>query len=95
MRSFEIYFGCGIYYKRKEQELGEFKVRKFSEKIIPFFKEHNIMGVKALDFKDFCRVAELMKAKKHNTTSGLDLILEIKTGINRNRLDNSVSNLKE
>ena len=35
--------------------------------IIPFFLQYPIHGVKALDFKDFCHVAEMMKDKKHLT----------------------------
>jgi HJR/Mrr/RecB family endonuclease len=37
-------------------------------KIIPFFKKHPIQGVKAKNFKDFCKVVVLMKEKKHLTT---------------------------
>ena len=32
-------------------------------KIIPFFKEYPVKGVKALDFSDWCKVAELVKNK--------------------------------
>ena len=44
-----------------------YKVTKFgdiTQKIIPFFKKHPIKGVKALDFADLCKVAEMMKQKK-------------------------------
>ena len=30
-------------------------------------KKYPILGVKALDFADFCKVAELMQEKKHLT----------------------------
>ena len=46
-----------------------FKVTKFQDitnKIIPIFKKYNILGVKALDFADWCKVAELMKEKTFN-----------------------------
>ena len=58
------YFGCGSYYPYSSRNSGEFKVSTFSDvfnKIIPFFQEYPIMGVKALGFADFCKVAELMK----------------------------------
>lgn len=63
-------------------------VTKFSdiyEKIIPFFQKYPIVGVKALDYADFCKAAELMKIKAHLTASGLEQIGQLKTGINRGR----------
>jgi len=54
-------------------------------KIIPFFKEYSIKGVKALDFNDWCKVAELVKNKEHLTIDGLNKITEIANGINLNR----------
>ena len=53
--------------------------------IIPFYNKYPIHGVKALDFKDFCLVAEMMKEKKHLTQKGLELIRKIKAGMNRGR----------
>jgi len=44
----------------------DFKVTKIEDiqlKIIPFFKKFPILGVKAKDFADWCKVAELMKKK--------------------------------
>ena len=49
------YFGCGRYKARTNSDLGDYKVSKFkdiAEKIIPFFKKYQIIGVKALDFED-------------------------------------------
>jgi len=66
-----------------------FHVTKFSditEKIIPFFHKYSIVGVKALDFADFCLVAELMKNKAHLTLEGLDQIRQIKAGMNNERM---------
>jgi len=54
-------------------------------KIIPFFKEYPILGVKALDFEDWCKVAELLKNKEHLNMDGLDKIIKITEGINLNR----------
>ena len=39
--------------------------------------------MKALDFKDFCVVADMMKDKKHLTKEGLQEIKKIKAGMNR------------
>ena len=55
------------------------------------FKKYPIPGVKALDFKDFCRAAELMKEKKHLTPEGLEQIKKIKAGMNSKRITVSSS----
>lgn len=65
-----------------------FDVTKFSDligKVIPFFKKYQIEGVKSKDFKDFCKVAELMKNKTHLTKDGLDQIRKIKEGMKKER----------
>ena len=65
-----------------------YTVNKFTdiyEKIIPFFKKHKIVGLKSEDFSDWCKVAELIKVKDHLTSSGLDQIREIKSGMNKGR----------
>lgn len=86
---------CGKTYLHKD--LVHFRVTKYSDisgKIIPFFCEarsakqkYSVLGVKALDFKDFCceAAADMMKNKKHLTQEGLDVIHKIKTGMNRGR----------
>lgn len=43
------------------------------------------MGVKSLDFNDFCQVADIMKEKKHFTKEGLEQIRKIKAGMNKGR----------
>ena len=61
------------------------KISDISEKIIPFFKKHPVIGVKALDFGDWCEVAEMIKNKEHLTVEGpfLDKIKKIPAGMNR------------
>lgn len=61
------------------------KLKDITEKIIPFFKKYEIVGVKALDFADWCNAAELMKNKKHLTPEGFKQIQKIKSGMNRGR----------
>ena len=56
---------CGKIYLHKEGV--HFRVTKYSDlsdKIIPFFQKYSIIGIKALDFKDFCIAADMMKNKK-------------------------------
>lgn len=96
MTSLITYFGCGMIEKDSRNSGIYYSVYKFSdkrlllrssryEKIIPFFKKHNIIGEKSKDFADWCKVAELIKAKDHLTSSGLDEIRKIKSGMNTGR----------
>ena len=65
MRCFIEYLDCGRVEKKITSY--DYCVTKFSDivkKVIPFFKKHRTEGVKAQDFEDFCKVAELMKEKK-------------------------------
>ena len=86
MRSILKYLDCGgISKNRTWLDIKVTKYRDISEKIIPFFKKHQIIGVKARDFEDWCKAAELMKQKKHLTLEGLEEIRKIKAGMNRGR----------
>ena len=89
MESLVSYLGCGRIKKvsTRPNEVN-FVVTKFSDilvKIIPFFKTFHILGVKRLDYLDWCKVAELMQNKDHLTTVGLDQIRQIKAGMNTGR----------
>lgn len=56
-------------------------VTKFSDlnqKVLFILKDYPIVGNKSLDFKDFCKVANLMKNKAHLTVEGMDEIRNIK-----------------
>jgi len=89
MKSLTEYFHCGSCRERTGGLAVDFSVDRFSDltdKIIPFFKEYCILGVKSEDFKDFCRVAELMKENKHLTPEGRDQIRQIKAGMNKGRV---------
>ena len=66
-----------------------FQITKFSDitnKIIPFFNQYPILGVKSLDFIDFKKVCNIIKTKEHLISlSVFNNILEIKSGMNQNR----------
>jgi hypothetical protein len=51
-----------------------------------------LIGVKRLDFKDFCEVARLMEKKEHLTIDGLERIRHIKSGMNTGREHKILSN---
>ena len=89
MKSFESYLGCGIL-ETTSREVVNLNVRKLSDiltLIIPFFKEHRILGEKAKDFEDWCKVANLMSEGKHLTLEGVEVIQKIKGGMNTKRDD--------
>lgn len=86
MNSFSSYFGCGKCYFKGT--VINFTVTKFPEihnKIIPFFKQHPIQGVKAKDFADFSKAAEIIKNKGHLTPEGKKQIIKLKYGMNSKR----------
>jgi hypothetical protein len=81
------YFGCGILYKNRETfELVFANFTEIENKIIPFFVKYPIAGIKLLDFKDFGKVANIIKEKGHLTIEGRDAILKIKEGMNTGRV---------
>ena len=80
------YLGCGnVYKKGKGFDYRVTKLSDIEKKIIPLFKKYRIRGVKAIDFEDWCRAAELMKNQKHLTAEGLEEIKQIKAGMNTGR----------
>ena len=64
---------------------------KFSDvinKIIPFFHNYPLLGVKYMDYQDFVKVANIMKEKGHLTIDGLKKIKSLKSGMNIGRIYN-------
>jgi hypothetical protein len=89
LQSFMSYLECGYWKEAKNRSWGDFYVSAFSdihEKIIPFFRDYKILGVKSQDFEDWCKVAEIMVNKGHLTQEGLDEIKKIKAGMNSQRI---------
>ena len=83
MRSLIPYLGC-VRYEKSEENAVNYKCTKFSdlnEKIMPFFSRFPILGVKSLDFADWCKAMEIIKTKASLTTDGLDQIQQIKAGM--------------
>jgi hypothetical protein len=88
MKSLISYFGCGILEKDPRGPWLNFSVYSFGdnyEKIIPFFNLHSIIGTKFTDFKDWCKVGEIIKTKNHLTPKGLEQIIQIRSGMNKGR----------
>lgn len=83
------YLECGKYYQSLKRKEGTVTVTKFSDidlKIIPFFKDYPIIGIKGLDLEDFCKIEELMKSKEHLTQIGLEKIEKLKSEMNTKRI---------
>ena len=88
LMSLITYFNCGNCEKAKDGMV-YFKVTKFTDnykKIIPFFSRYLLHGVKAEDYQDWCKVAELIETKAHLTSEGLDKIIKIKENMNKGRI---------
>ena len=84
VKSLIQYLDCGIIYNHRNTCV--YKVTKISDihnKIIPFFKKYPVIGTKAKDFEKFCKVAEIMKSRKHLTKEGLEQIHKIRDSLNR------------
>lgn len=82
------YLGCGNVSETTRGEVN-YDVHKFSDnydKIIPFFTKYPIYGVKALDFKDWKSIGELVKTKDHLTKEGINKIIQIKLNMNKSRV---------
>ena len=64
MKDIAKFFNCGsVYLNRESYVYRVVSLSNIIEKIIPFFQNNPIHGVKYQDFQDFVRVAELMKEK--------------------------------
>jgi hypothetical protein len=88
MNNIKNVLDCGAVYKYDYENVVYLRISKFKDiffKLIPLFEKYNIKGVKALDFKDFCEVAELINNKYHLTLKGFSKIQQIKLKMNRKR----------
>lgn len=87
MESLISHLGCGRLVTSSDGKV-QFRVVKFTdiyEKILKFFYDYNIRGVKLEDFKDWSTVAKFMRDGEHLTTDGLNKIVKIKAGMNKGR----------
>jgi hypothetical protein len=80
--------GCGYIFKHPNRNLVTYTITNFENiyyKIIPLFNQYKIRGIKALDYEDFCKAAEILKRKDHLNLEGLEQIKLIKSRMNKNR----------
>jgi hypothetical protein len=90
LSKFIEYLGCGsISQASARPDCVTFIVRKFkdiNEKIIPFFHNYPLQGVKAMDYRDYCEIAKIVEGKSHLTPEGLKKIKSLKSGMNKGRI---------
>jgi hypothetical protein len=88
LKSFINKFGCGSLKTVPNTGMSIFSCSKLvdiNNYIIPFFNQYPLHGTKILDYLDFCRAAELINAKAHLTSDGLDKLRLLQAGMNRGR----------
>lgn len=78
--------GCGkVFVYPKVVSFNITSLDELDSKVLPFFAKYPLQGVKLLDYFDFVKVVRLMKNKTHLTAEGLDIIRNIKEGMNKKR----------
>ena len=55
-----------------------------------FCQAKPLLGVKLIDYLDWCKVAKLINEGSHLTKEGVNLIREIKSGMNKGRDNNNI-----
>lgn len=83
--------GCGEVYFQKERRANHCQCYRYTvsaerdiqEIVIPFLKRHPLQSAsKRASFEIFCKIAELVKEKKHLTAKGIEEIRELKSRMN-------------
>lgn len=80
--------GSEKVYKYSKQSAVVLTIYNFSEitsLIIPFFNKNSLLGIKLLDYLDWCKIANLINKDHHLTMEGLELIRNIKSNMNTGR----------
>jgi LAGLIDADG endonuclease len=80
------FFDCGSVYDNNDMiSFNVYGLRDIYEKIVPFFNQYSVRGIKYLNYYDFCEVVKMMKIKSHLTKEGLLKIKRIAQGMNTGR----------
>ncbi len=83
---------CGAVYFQKEQRANHCQCYRYTvssqrdifEKVIPFFQQYPLQTAsKRKNFKLFCQIARLFKAKAHLTREGVERIRSLKAQMNQ------------
>ena len=82
------YLGSGKIYKYADKSAISLAIVDFKDitnKLIPFFNENPIIGIKLYDYLDWCKIHSLMLNRVHLTVEGIDSIRKIKSAMNTGR----------
>lgn len=82
------YFGSGKIYKYSGKSAVSLSIVDFSDisnKLIPFFNQYSVIGIKLYDYLDWCKIHNLMTNRSHLTVEGVISIRDIKSGMNTGR----------
>jgi hypothetical protein len=71
-----------IYFDANSARFEVVKFSDITDKIIPFFEKHYILGKKKFDFFDFQQAAKIIQGKDHLTLEGFQQILDLKARMN-------------
>jgi len=88
MENIVNYLGAGKIYKYPNTPAVCLTIVKFSDIcniIIPFFNNNTIFGVKLEEYLDWCKIKKSIFEGSHLTEEGMNLIREIKSGMNKGR----------
>ena len=84
------YLGCGkiekVSTRPNEVKFIVYKYSSIRDKIIPFFRDYPLQGIKCMDYMDFCKIAKIMEDKSHLSPEGLNKIKSLKSGMNTGRM---------
>ena len=82
---FKRYLKCGTLRQRSDG-VWYYEVNNLTailENVIPFFKKFRFLSAKKKrDFSKFCKIAEIVRAGRHQTLEGVKEILEIRREMN-------------
>src|SRR3990167_102787 len=87
--------GCGAVYFQKEQRANHCQCFRYTVSsqsdilniIIPFFKQYPLQSYsKNVNFRVFCKIAELVKSKAHFSKAGISKIRILKSKMNQKPL---------
>ena len=82
------FFNCG-YIAADGPLKVQYRIRSISQienHLLPFLADNPLLTVKSKDLVDFIKVFEIMKAKKHLTMGGIQIIQEIQSNMNSRRI---------
>lgn len=87
MEKIQAFLGCGKIYRDNQANNYEVQINSIKDinSFIAQFKEANLLGAKALDYQDFCKIIQIMNKRLHLTKDGLQEIQEIRSNMNNKR----------